>query len=309
MNLNEKTITKLVGIFILILSLAMIFFDIKSGYKSFSLYIIPTVFVIVSISIILKENILRWLDGKRMIKPRRWIMEHSRLVFFILPLSIFSIIGFLVLFFAIKLKWNVDLFGWITVSLFAFFPLVLIYGFIFGFSISEKQQKQIEERQNRLFFDDKGITIEMPLFDKDCFISWQSIEAVIYYNYIVSSDFTEHYIGYKFYLNTVPIYTKYEKQRWLNKLFPKDAQSKIIDVTNETKSFLEIPKMVEKYLNTKVDINFKDPMRGTLISSETYNSKNKITTIEKWKPDNLTDKQIIFDKFNRNLDEIEKSYR
>ena len=57
MNLNERAITKLVGVFTLILGLAVIFFYIKSGYKSFGLYLIPVVFVVVSLSIILKENI------------------------------------------------------------------------------------------------------------------------------------------------------------------------------------------------------------------------------------------------------------
>ncbi|WP_281321962.1 hypothetical protein [Flavobacterium aestivum] len=309
MNLNEKTITKLVGVFILILGLTIISFYIKSGYKSFGLYIIPIVFIIGSVLIILKENISRWLDGEKMIKPGRWMVKHSRFVFFILPLSIFSIIGFLVLFFAIKLKWDVGLLGWITVSLLAFFPLFLIYGLKFGFSISEKQQKQIEERQNKLFANDKGLTIEMPLFDKNCFISWQSLEAIIYYNYIVNSDFTEQYVGYKLYLNAVPIYTKYEKQWWLNRLFPKDPQNKIIDINNETKCFCEMPKIVEKYLNVKVDIDVKDPMKNTLISSRTYKRGNKITNIEKWKPSNRVDEQIVFDKFNRSIDEIRKNYR
>ncbi|MBS7256309.1 hypothetical protein [Flavobacterium branchiicola] len=237
------------------------------------------------------------------------MMEHSRLVFFILPLSAFSVIGFLVLFFALWLKWNVDFFGWITISLLAFSPLVLIYGLLFGFSISEKQQKQIEERQNKLFYDDKGITIKMPLFDKNCFISWQSIEAIVYYNYIVSGDFTEHYIGYKLYLNTIPVYTKYTKQSWLNKLFPKDSQSKIIDIKNDTKYFGEIPDSIEKYLNTEVDINFKDPMKGTLISSQTRKNKKGHITIEKWKPDDNEDEQIIFDKFKRSINEIKRNYR
>jgi hypothetical protein len=308
MNLNEKTIAKLVGVFILIAGLGVISFYIKSGYKSFGLYLIPVVFVLVSLSIILKENISRWLNEKRVVKSRRLMSQFSFLGFFILPLSAFSIIGFLLLFFAIKLKWDVGLLGWITVSTFAFFPLVLIYGLIFGFSISEKRQKQIEERQNKLFADDKGITIEMLLFDKNCFINWQSIEAISYYNYIVNSDFTEHYVGYKLYLNAVPIYTKYEKQFWLNRLFPKDSKSKIIDINNETRGFSEMPKIVAKYLNTKVEINAKDLMKNTLISSETYSGKNKITTVEKWKPSNGIDEHIIFDKFNRNIDKIRKSY-
>lgn len=308
MNLNEKKIAKLIGILILVLSLTIISFYIKSGYKSFGLYVIPIVFVVVSGSIIFKENISRWVNGEKMVQSERWMMKHSRLVFFILPLSIFSIIGFLVLFLAIKLKWDVDLLGWITVSAFAFLPLILIYGLLFGFSISEKQQREIEKRQDKLFSDDQGITVEMPLFEKSCFISWQSIDTIIYYNYTVNSDFTEYYEGYMLYLNVVPIYTKYEKQWWLNKLFPKDPQSKIIDVNNETKYFLEMPKMVEKYLNTKAEINFRGPMKDRLISSQTYKSKNKITTIKKWKPRNDTEEQIVFDKFNRSVDEIKKNY-
>ncbi|MFB9077965.1 hypothetical protein ACFFLS_04765 [Flavobacterium procerum] len=267
------------------------------------------IFVIIALLGIFKERISKWYDDEKTINLRKWIAKHSHLIFFIVPLSIFSLIGFLVLIFAITLKWNVDLLGWITISAFAFFPLYLIYGFIFGFSISEKQQKRLEERQNKILFDDKGITIEMPLFDKDCLISWQSIEAIIYYNYIVSSDFTEHYEGYKLYLNTIPIYTKYEKQWWLNKLFPKDSQSKIIDIDNKTKYFLEIPKIVEKYLNSKVEINFKDPIKGILISSETCQNKNKTTTIEKRKPSNHEAEQIVFDKFNRSINEIKKGYR
>ncbi|UIR54940.1 hypothetical protein LZQ00_11685 [Sphingobacterium sp. SRCM116780] len=239
---------------------------------------------------------------------KKLIERNAKFIFFILPLSIFSLIGFIAFYFAIKFPENVPVYGWITIAIFAIIPLIIIYGFVFGFSISEKQQRQIEERQMKLLSDEQGITIEMPLFDKNCFISWQSIEAIIYYNYIISSDFTEYYEGYKLYLNTIPIYTKYEKQWWLNKLFPKDSQSKIIDIDNKTKHFCEIPKMVEKFLNSKVDIGFKDPMKGTLLSSQTYQSKNKITTIEKWKPSDIEDEQIVFDKFRRSLEEIKKSY-
>jgi hypothetical protein len=110
-------------------------------------------------------------------------------------------------------------------------------------------------------------------------------------------------------LNTIPIYTKYEKQRWLNKLFPKDSQSKIINIKVETIHFEKIPKIVEKYLKSKVDIDFTDPMKGTLVSRQTYQNKNKTTTIEKWKPSKKESEQIIFDKFNRSIDEIKKNYR
>jgi hypothetical protein len=307
MNINEKRISKIAGIIMLIFGLVIFFFDFKSGYKSFGIYLIPLIFVIVALLVIFKDNISNWFDKQIVIKE--FIAKNNKFIFFILPFSIFSIIGFSILFFTIKLKWNVDLLGWITISIFAFFPLLMIYGFVFGFSISEKRQKEIDDRKNKLLSDDTGITIEMPLFDKNCFISWKSIDAIIYYNYLVSSDFTEHYEGYKLYLNTIPIYTKYKKQWWLNTLFPKDSQRKIIDINNETKCFWEIPKIVEKYLNSNVNINFNDPMKGTLISSNTHKNKKSIIKVEKWKQNNNEKDQIVFDKFTRSLEEIKKNYR
>ncbi|MDX6183786.1 hypothetical protein SGQ44_15925 [Flavobacterium sp. Fl-77] len=300
----------MVGIFTLIFGLSIIFFDIKSGYRLSVLYLIPSIFVAVGLFAIFNESILRWLNK---IMTKEIFEKNTKFIFFILPLSIFSIIGFLMMFFAFKLNWDVDLLGWSTISIFAFFPLIMIYGLVFGFSIPEKRQRLIEEsqekRREKLFSNDKGITIEMPLFDKNCFISWPSIEAIIYYNYVVRSDFTEYYEGYKLYLNSIPVYTKYEKQWWLNKLFPKDAQHKIIDINNETEHFSEIPKIVEKYLKSKVTIDFTDPMKGTLTSSKIYKNKNSTTTIEKWKPSKKESEQIVFDKFNRSLEEIKKNYR
>lgn len=312
--MTEKIIQKVVAIFILVISLNIIVFDYKSGYKSFSFYFIPMIFVALSLIVIFKNYFsmlfTKVYDSKIMIQPREWITKNLRFIFFIIPLSIFSIIGFTLLFFAIKLNWNVDLFGWIIISLFAIVPLILIYLLVFGVSISEKRQKEIEDRLNSLSATEKGLSIELTIYDKTCFVSWHSIDAIIYYNFCVSSDFTEHYEGYKLYLNTIPVYTKYEKQWWLNKLFPKDSKSKIIDIEVDTKGFSKIPNMVENYLETKTTIDFKHPMKGTLISSKTYKSENKSQTIEKWKPNNDREsEQIIFNKLNRTIEEIKKNYR
>jgi Na+-transporting NADH:ubiquinone oxidoreductase subunit NqrC len=241
---------------------------------------------------------------------KKIIEKHSEYVFFILPLSLFALIGFVALYFAIKFPTNVPVYGWITILVFSIIPLILIYGFVYGFTMSEKQQKAIDERQSTLTFNNEGITIEMKLFDKTCFVSWLSIDVITYYNFYVSGDFTEHYEGYKLYLNSSPIYTKYEKQWWLNKLFSKDSKSKLIDIKNDTKYFFEIQKNIEKYLKSKVNVDFSDPMKETLITSQTYQSKNKTTRMEKWKPNNKESEQIVFDKFNRNnIEEIKKTYR
>lgn len=186
-------------------------------------------------------------------------------IYFILPLVIFSIIGFAITYFAIKQHWEVGFFGWLTISLFTLFPLIVLYGILFGFSLSAKQQWKMEERQNKLFADERGITIEMPLFDKQCFIDWQSIETVIYYNYVVSSDFIEFHHGFKFYVNSLPTYITYDRRWWLNRLFDKESKSKIIKVTSETRGYQEIPGMIKKYLDSEATIDYcKDPQSRAL---------------------------------------------
>lgn len=168
--------------------------------------------------------------------------------FFTVPLALFSIVGFALIYFAVRQQWDVGFLGWLTISLFTFFPLIVLYGIWFGFSFSEKEQRRVEERKDKLFADQRGITIEMPLFDKQCIIDWHTIETVTHYNYIVSSDFIEFHQGFKFYLNTVPTYTTYDKRWWLNKWFDKESKSKIINVTSETRGYQEIPEMIQKFL-------------------------------------------------------------
>ena len=118
-------------------------------------------------------------------------------LFFLIPFLLFEIIGFIALYFAIKFSENVPFYGWFTIFIFVFVPLIIIYGIFFGFSISEKRQKQIEERLGSVSANDEGISLEQTIFDKTCFISWNSIDAIVYYNFYVSSDFTEYYEGYK----------------------------------------------------------------------------------------------------------------
>ncbi|TDQ81724.1 hypothetical protein [Sphingobacterium yanglingense] len=229
--------------------------------------------------------------------------------FIILPLAVFSIIGFVLLFFAITLHWEVGVAGWITISLFAFFPLLILYGVLFGFSLSGRQHKIIEERKNKLSADGNGICIDMPLFDKRCAISWESIEAIVHYNYIVSSDFTTVHRGFRFYLNSLPTYTKYDRQWWLNRLFSKDPQDNCIDITDETKGYQEIPVLIEKYLGVTVTIDcLKDPRKGSHISTEMQQYKDKVTTIEKWKPESGDRETIVYSRSGQSIEELEKAF-
>lgn len=301
MNFSEEKITKIVGFGLIVFGLGIIINDLMNGYSAFVLFLLPLLFIAVGIISIFKDDISKVFSSQIMNKLRDWIYKNSDFVFFIFPLSIFSIIGFTLTYFALKMDWNVTIGGWITLSLFSFFPLVMIFLIVFGYNFAKKKEKEIE---NNLTFNEEGITIEMPLYDKRCLINWQTIDAIIYYNYMVSSDFTDHYEGYKFYLNSLPVYTKYDKQWWWNKLFPKESNSGIIDINNETKNFRDIPNNVEKYLKTKVNINFDHPAKGSLISKEISKSGNKTTKIENWKPNNKDSHQIVFDKFNRTIEQI-----
>lgn len=229
--------------------------------------------------------------------------------FIILPLAVFSIIGFALLFFAITQHWEVGVAGWITISLFAFFPMLILYGILFGFSVSARQQTRVEEIRNKLSADGNGLYIDMPLFDKRCFITWESVEAIVHYNYIVSSDFTANHSGFRFYLNSLPTYTKKEKQWWLNRLFNSDPVGNCMDVSEETKGYQEIPDMIEKYLGVDVGVNcFTDPRKGTLISTETYAYQGGITTVEKWKPDNGDRESIVYSRSNQSMEEIKRAF-
>lgn len=234
--------------------------------------------------------------------------KHFHSIFFILPLSVFSLMGWVLLYFAIKFPTNVPIYGWITILVFAILPLLIMYSTVFGISISEKQQKKIDDRRSSLTFDEKGITVEMPLFDKNCFMNWDTIDAIIYYDFHAINDFTEYQIGYKFYLNTLPVYTKYEKQWWLNRLFQKNSDIKIVDIKDDTKQFKKIPAMVEEYLKTKVCIAILEQPKRALVSSQTYQNKNKTTTVERWKPIESEPEEIVFDRYDRTLEEIKKSY-
>lgn len=229
---------------------------------------------------------------------------------FVSTLAVFSVIGIVTLIFLFKTSNPVGITEWIVAILFTVLPLIFIYGLLFGFTISEKSQKQYEDTQQRLSADDRGLNILMPLFDIDCFIAWDTIDFVVYYNYTLRSDFTEYHEGYKFYLNTKPIYTKYDKQWWLNRLFPKDSNSKVVEITTKNKHFTKLAEITQKYLNADITTISQHPYKGQLVKQETIISKAKIITSEEWKPDSSrTDEDIIYSRFKADLEWIKKNYK
>lgn len=228
------------------------------------------------------------------------IFENNPLLVFIIPLAVFFLLGCGLLYLGIFGSKGLPLSGWIMTGVFTVIPAVLIYGFLFGFSISEKQQQAIEARRSELQFNQQGMTVLMPLFDQNCFIQWCSIDTVLY------SDLRqEDYSEFTFYLNTLPSYTKTEKQWWLNRLFPQHPKKMKINIKSDCRYFETLPDMLKKYLDSNLRFEFKDSRKGILLESETTSKGNVETRTEKWLPvKNYEPLELVYDRYNRTIDEL-----
>ncbi|WP_316803568.1 hypothetical protein [Pedobacter nototheniae] len=189
-------------------------------------------------------------------------------------------------------------------GLFVLVPSLLLFDLTYGFSISEKNIKKQAERQSSVAFDQEGIIYKMPLFDTTLLIYWDSIKTVIFRNY--NSDENAQFI---FYLTKLPLQTLSENPWWLNRIFPNAIKNKnVIVIKDDCKGFREIPKMIETYLGkVKAFDPSEDHRKGTLLSSKTTIKQNAVQTEEHWKPiNNYEPEKVIFDQFDRNIDEINR---
>lgn len=226
------------------------------------------------------------------------IFEKNPVLIFIIPLVIFFLIGCALLYFAVLKSAGVPFYGWIVIGAFIIIPILLIYGFVFGFSPS----KAIETPKNQLVFNPDGINFEMAIFDCSCFIKWTSIDTIIY-----SDSRNEDYAQYIIFVNELPECTQKENPWWLNRLFPYKQRHNKIRIKSDAINFTALPDLVEKYLRSKVDFEFKDSRKGTLIDSKTFTKGNTHTTIEKWKPaSNYEPFEMIYDRYGLTLHDIQK---
>jgi hypothetical protein len=198
---------------------------------------------------------------------------------------------------------DVKIIGAYVVSvLFFLVPGMILYGLTFGFKVSARSIKKQAERQERVTFDNNGISYQLPLFDTIQFISWRIIETIIYTNY--ESDDHSQFI---FYLTAPPSQTMQENPWFLNRLFPFAGRNRReITITADCKNFDEIPAMLDKYLakTNPIDLT-EDFKRGTLLSSATKIKGDRIKTEEIWKP-NLTyeREKVVYDIYNRSFQQI-----
>ncbi len=198
---------------------------------------------------------------------------------------------------------DVKIIGAYVVSvLFILFPGTILYGLNFGFTISAKTIKKQDEKQEIVTFDTNGIWYKLPLFDTIQFMSWKTIETVLYTNY--QSDDNAQFV---FHLTHPPVQTMTENPWFLNRIFPfLSRNKKEITIQDDCKGFYEIPKMLETYLIDTNTIDLTTDYRtGTLVGSKTTIKGNMIKTEERWKPNNNYEReQVIFDKYNRSFEQI-----
>jgi hypothetical protein len=203
------------------------------------------------------------------------IFENNPIVIFVILLILFILIGSAGIGFAITNPNPLPLMGWIVFLGFIVIPGIIIYSLTFGFEISNKQTKTIEDRRDSLLCDEKGFSVVMPLHAATWIIHWDSIETIIYTNF--SSD-DEAYYSFK--LNKIPEYSVHENPWWLAKLFPMKPKRKSVRVGSDSKNFSQLPHAVKSYLELS----------------------------EYWKPNQNYDSiQLLFDRQKRTLDEIRKS--
>lgn len=195
--------------------------------------------------------------------------------------------------------------AYIVSVLFFLVPGMILYGLTFGFKVSERSIKKQVERQESVTFDKNGISYKLPLFDTIQFISWRTIETIIYTDY--DSDDNLQFI---FYLTEPPIQSMKENPWFLNRLFPFAFRNRReITINDDCRNFHEIPGMLDKYLakTNPVDLT-EDYKRGALLSSETKIKGNRIKTEELWKPDHTYEKEkVVYDSYNRSFQQIKQA--
>ncbi|MBC8985364.1 hypothetical protein H9X96_06215 [Pedobacter sp. N36a] len=219
------------------------------------------------------------------------IIEKNPVLIFVIPLLIFFLIGCALLYFAAHTVEMIPFYGWILIGAFIILPMLVIYGFVFGFS----PRNAVASNSNQLIFSPDGINFEMVLFDCSCFIKWNSIDSIIY-----SDSRNEEYAEYIIYVNELPVCTQKENPWWLNRLFPYQQKHHKISIKSDAVNFKDLPDLVGKYLQSKVSFEFKDSRKGTLIDSKTFTEGSTRTTTEHWKPArNYEPFEMIFDKYNR----------
>lgn len=161
--------------------------------------------------------------------------------------------------------------------------LLFVLGHYFDFS-----GDTTDADKSSITYDDKGFTIDIPLFDETNFIDWDSIKKIIY-----SDGSLEDERMFVVYLNSPLVATLKERPHWINKYTFKWSNSKPI-MKASTIGFRDFAKEISEYLDNVQIPNMDRRRNGVLL-----NRTEKITThtrevTELWKVKEWNGTQIVY---------------
>lgn len=229
------------------------------------------------------------------------IFEKHPMLIFIIPLTLFLLVGCGLLYLMIVTSEPIPFYGWIIAGGFIGVPALILMSFIWGGpAISEKQAQAMEEQREILEFNENGLSLIMPLLAATCFIRWNTIETILYTDYD-----TDDYVQFLIYFSMTPVVSYHPNPWWLARLFPFKIRKKSLVIKGPCKNFGLLPAMVEKYLGRVELSEFNDQRKGTLVSRTIKSDGNKKVTTEHWKPKvNRESCRIVYDRYQRPLDQI-----
>ena len=145
--------------------------------------------------------------------------------------------------------------------------------------------------KNRITYDDKGFTIDIPLFDETNFIAWDSIKKIIY------SDAPEEERMFVVYLTRPLVVTLKEHPHWINKYTFKWSNSKPImevRIKASTIGFRDFAKEISEYLDNVQIPNMDRRRNGVLVNRTEKNTAHTREITELWKAQEWEGTQVVY---------------
>ena len=145
--------------------------------------------------------------------------------------------------------------------------------------------------KSRITYDDKGFTVDIPLFDETNFIAWDSIKKIIY------SDELEEERMFVVYLTRPLVATLKEHPHWINKYTFKWSNSKPImevRIKASTIGFRDFAKEISEYLDNVQIPNMDRRRNGVLVKRTEKITTHTREVTELWKAQEWEGTQVVY---------------
>jgi hypothetical protein len=170
-------------------------------------------------------------------------------------------------------------------------PLVVALLFILGHYFDFSGDTTDADKSS-ITYDDKGFTIDIPLFDETNFIAWDSIKKIIY-----SDGSLEEERMFVVYLNSPLVATLKERPHWINKYTFKWSNSKPImevRIKASTIGFRDFAKEISEYLDNVQIPNMDRRRNGVLVNRTEKTTTHTREITELWKVKEWDGTQVVY---------------